>query len=267
MKVMNIGIIIRNDHDDTFPVALTPQMVSVIQNLLTQIPVLNSKLVGADGKKVASNPSIPIIPRAMEFDWDRAYTPMMPEEEQKLMKELNDKYIEDEANKPEETESSDAAKEGGIIVPEGMGKDDDEDPEKKVTPLFKDKDNPFNLSLKAEGRANVDLEKAGSDTEPDPDADDKVSVGSSDDAETAGAENTGEGLFEDTTLDADKAKAEEAKNAGTELDKQTGAEEVEGGATSEVDVASADTPPAGDGDCTVTPVDLKLKGSQEKIGG
>ena len=101
MKVMNIGIIIRNDHDDTFPVALTPQMVSVIQNLLTQIPVLNSKLVDPSGKKIAANPSIPIIPRNVEFDWDKAYSPMMPEEEQKLMKALQEKYNELEEAKPE----------------------------------------------------------------------------------------------------------------------------------------------------------------------
>ena len=261
MKVMNIGIIIRNDHNHTFPVALTPQMVSVIQNLLTQIPVLNSKLVDGTGKKIAANASIPIIPREMEFDWDLAYSPMMPDEEKKLMQALNDKYEEDEKNKPaeSETDASDVAKTGGIIVPEGMGKDEEEDPEKKVTPLFSDKDNPFNMSLKGEGRANVDLEEGASDKEPNPDADDKVTIGSdkaeqiADEAETAGAEPTAEEVDEAETAseEADKideseasdtTEASKAVEAGKELDKQTG-------------------------DCTVEPVNLELKGGQNDIGG
>jgi hypothetical protein len=230
---MNIGIIIRNDHDDTFPVALTPQMVSIIQNLLTQLPAAQSKLVDSSGKKVASNASIPIIPRLMEFDWDTAYAPIMPEEEQKMMKALQDKYAEDEKNcYLQRTEASDAAKTGGIIVPEGMNKDED-DPDGKVTKLkkpamFTDKDNPFNLSLDAKGRANVDLEKTGSDTEPDPNVDDKVSIGSdkeeeirADEAETAGAEPP-----------ADQAKAAEGESSE---------------------------------DCTVTPESLNLSGEQKNI--
>jgi hypothetical protein len=175
MKVMNIGIIIRNDHGDTFPVALTPPMVSVIQNLLTQMPAMNSKLVDGAGKSVVSKASIPIIPRCMDFDWDKAYAPIMPEEEQKLMKALHDKYTEIEKNKPDEPEASDMAKAGGIIVPEGMGKDDD--PDNKVEKLEKpgimtDKENPFNMELNANGRANVDTEEQA------------------DDAETAGTEET-----------------------------------------------------------------------------
>ncbi len=232
MKVMNIGIIIRNDHDDTFPVALTPQMVSVIQNLLTQIPVLNSKLVDGQGKKVAANASIPIIPRSMEFDWDRAYSPMMPEEEQKLMKEMQDKYAEDEANKIPTTEASDAAKTGGIIVPEGMGKDDDEDPEKKVTPLFKDKDNPFNMELNAEGRANVDIEAEKAD-----------------DAETAGAE-------EETQLTEDHIEASEEEAEGVRGEDLTEEQmkEIHDGEAEEAC-----------GDCTVTPDALNLSGEQKSI--
>lgn len=174
IKVMNIGIIIRNDHGDTFPVALTPQMVSVIQNLLTQIPVLNSKLVDGSGKKVAAKASIPIIPRNVEFDWNKAYSPMLPEEEQKLMKALQDKYKENEALKPAETEASDAAKTGGIIIPEGMAKDGEaeNDPDDKVTKLerpgaFTDPQNPYNLELNANGRANVDLEKAAEEEQED----------------------------------------------------------------------------------------------------
>jgi hypothetical protein len=240
MKVMNIGIIIRNDHDDTFPVALTPQMVSIIQNLLTQIPAMNSKIVDAKGKPVIADASIPIIPRRVEFDWDTAYAPIMPEEEQKMMKELREQYA------VAETEEVDKDKAGGIIVPEGMDKADD--PDNKVTKLKPaigtDKNNPFNLELDASGTANADLEKKGYTTEPDPKACvDKVGIGSdkmeeirADDKETAGAEPT----------------ADEAKAAGAELDKQASVEDLE-------------TTAIGKGDCTVTPDSLELNGEQENI--
>lgn len=257
MKVMNIGIIIRNDHDDTFPVALTPQMVSIIQNLLTQIPATQSKLVDSAGKPVVSKASIPIIPRCMEFDWDTAYAPIMPEEELKMMKALQDKYTEAEKNRPPETEASDGAKEGGIIVPEGMCKDED-DPEGKVTKLgmMQDVDNPFNMELNASGRANVDLEE-GENTDA---------------AETAGAE-----------VPVDQAKA--AKEAGLELDKQTGEEEdrlktpdlaaspatecVTQKLDEEVREMEDGIEKASEGecsgDCTVTPDALNISGEQKSI--
>jgi hypothetical protein len=199
-------------------------MVSIIQNLLTQIPALKSKLVDSQGKPVAARASIPIIPRCMEFDWETAYSPIMPEEEAKMMSEIQARYAKLEAEKEDNPEESDKAKTGGIIVPEGMGKEDD--PDDKVTKLkpdmMTDKDNPFNMSLDASGRSNVDLEKAGSDTEPDPkDCNDKLSIGS------------------------DKAKAENAKTAGAELDKQTGAEESV--------------------DCTVTPEPISMNSKQEDL--
>lgn len=251
MKVMNIGIIIRNDHDDTFPVALTPQMVSVIQNLLTQIPVLNSKLVDATGKKVASGQaSIPIIPRNVEFDWDRAYSPMMPEEEQKLMAALQAKYKEDEANKtPEETEASDKAKTGGIIVPEGMGKDDD--PENKITKvdgskpaMFTDKDNPFNMTLDAKGRANVDMEEQA------------------DSEETAGAEVE---AFDDAK--AIEAGSDVIGQAGEETRPQLTKDHIEVSEEEEVEEMEDGIEKAAEGeeagDCTVTPEPLKLSGDNK----
>ncbi len=151
MKVINMGIIIRNDHNDTFPVALNPQMVGLIQNLLTQIPLQQSQIVDGSGKKVTANASIPIIPRRVEFDWEGTYASMMPEEEKKLMAELVEKYKATEAVATE--------------VVEG-------DPDNKVESL-----NPMRLESSGEGRSNVDLEKAGSDTEPNPDADDKVGIG------------------------------------------------------------------------------------------
>lgn len=163
MKVMNIGIIIRNDHDDTFPVALTPQMVGVIQNLLTQIPLMKSKLVDGQGNKIAAKASIPIIPRAVDFDWDKAYQPLQPKEEAEMMKQLQEKYSKVEGSGIEG---------GGSIITEGIVKEDDteegkseDDPDNKVTKLndkpalFTDKDNPFNMTLAAKGRANVDLKE------------------------------------------------------------------------------------------------------------
>jgi hypothetical protein len=141
VKVINIGIIIRNDHGDTFPVALNPQMVQVIQNLLTQIPKLQSKLVDPAGKSVTANESIPIIPREVTFDWDAAYQPMDQKEEATLMKALAVKY--------KELEEQAVSLKG-------------DDPDNKVTQLekpgmFTDKDNPFNMTLDAKGRSNVDL--------------------------------------------------------------------------------------------------------------
>lgn len=144
---------------------------------------MKSNIVDAAGKKVAAGQaSIPIIPRYVDFDWDAAYSPMMPDEEAKLMKSLQEKYKEDEALRPIESEASDAAK---LVIPEGMDTGKDDNSECKVTPLFTDKDNPFNIELNANGRANVDLRESsmaenksaggcGSGVEPD-------------DAETAGA--------------------------------------------------------------------------------
>lgn len=244
MKVMNISILIRNDHGDTFPVALTPQMVSVIQNLLTQIPVMKSNIVDAAGKKVAAGQaSIPIIPRYVDFDWDKAYSPMMPDEEAKLMKSLQEKYKEDEALRPIENEASDAAK---LIVPEGMDTGKDDDSECKVTPLFTDKDNPFNMELNANGRANVDLE------------DEKA-----DDTETAGAGSM-EGPMGEEEIPpplTPEEMAENARSAGEKLNEEASEalpdDEVEGGIV----------PAAGEGDCTVTPESLKLNGGSNPIGG
>ncbi len=151
-KVVNIGVIVRNQEGDTFPVALTPQMVSVIQNLLMQIPVLDSKLVDPNGEKVASKTSIPIIPREIEFDWDKAYSPMDRELEAELMKKLADRYAG-----MKESEHTD-----GVITTDVEGLDG------KITKLhpereegaFKDEQNPFNLELKASGKANVGMTEA-----------------------------------------------------------------------------------------------------------
>jgi hypothetical protein len=139
-KVVNIGVIIRNEQGDTFPVALNPQMVGVIQNLLMQIPVSNSKIVGADGAKIASKQSIPIIPREITFDWEAAYSPMDRDVELELMKKLTEKYqAMDEAEKID----GDIEK----LHPDKAG-------------IGEDPDNPFKLELKATGRTDVDLLKA-----------------------------------------------------------------------------------------------------------
>ncbi len=151
MNVVNLGIIIRNDHGDTFPVALMPETVKAIQKLLTEIPLKNAKLVDGAGRKIVSSNTVPIIPRAITLDWETVYAPMLPEEEKRLMTELVKKYKAIEAVATE--------------VVEG-------DPDNKVESL-----NPMRLESSGEGRSNVDLEKAGSDTEPNPNADDKVSIG------------------------------------------------------------------------------------------
>ncbi len=148
-KGVNIGGIIRNEQGDTFPVALTPAMVGVIQNLLMQIPVMDSKLVDTSGKQIASKTSIPIIPREVEFDWDAAYCPMDREKEAELMKKLSEKYSNMAAAEltdgkiSEEIEGGDGSK---II------KLHPDTPEKK--PLLTDPDNPFNIELEATGTAN-----------------------------------------------------------------------------------------------------------------
>ncbi len=86
---MNIGIIIRNNYGDTFPVALTPPMVSVIQNLLTQMPKANDGgIVGPNGESATQGASIAIIPRKVDFVWEDAYKPMAAEDERKHMEEL-----------------------------------------------------------------------------------------------------------------------------------------------------------------------------------
>ena len=141
-KVVNIGIIIRNEQGDTFPVALTPQMVGVIQNLLMQIPMMDSKLVDPAGKKLASKQSIPIIPREIDFDWDAAYSPMEREEELALMKKLTEKY-----QSMEEAEKTD----GKIIKL---------NPETGKPAIGQDPENPFNLELESTGRANEGMTDA-----------------------------------------------------------------------------------------------------------
>ncbi len=136
-KVVNIGVIIRNEQGDTFPVALTPQMVGVIQNLLMQIPMMDSKLVDPAGKKLASKQSIPIIPREIEFDWDKAYTPMERADELELMKKLTERYA---------------------------AMDEAENTDGKITQLHPDRSkdnlNPFNMTLDASGKANEGMTDA-----------------------------------------------------------------------------------------------------------
>lgn len=150
-KVVNIGVIIRNEQGDTFPVALTPQMVGVIQNLL-QIPVMDSKLVDPEGKKLASKTSIPIIPREIEFDWEAAYTPMERGHEMALIKKLTDKYAA-----MTESQSIDGVIAGDI---EGVdGKVTHLHPKRKEG-AFTDPENPFNLELEATGRANAGMTDA-----------------------------------------------------------------------------------------------------------
>ncbi len=153
-KVVNIGVIIRNEQGDTFPVALTPQMVGVIQNLLMQIPMMDSKLVDPSGKKMASKTSIPIIPREIEFDWDAAYSPMDRDKELELMKKLSDRY--EALDESEVTDGAISTEiEGREVTPNGT---EDE----KVTPLhperqqgaFTNPENPFNLELESSGTAN-----------------------------------------------------------------------------------------------------------------
>ncbi len=153
MKVMNIGIIVRNDHNDTFPVALNPQMVQVIQGLLTQIPLKQSKLVGADGKQVASQTSIPIIPRLVDFDWDAAYAPMLPDDEKKLMELLMEKYKTLEAIPKTEIPEGEAQ---NVIA---TSLEDSDSKVEKLNPEKRDPLNPFGLKINATGRANVDLEE------------------------------------------------------------------------------------------------------------
>ena len=139
-KVVNIGILIRNEHGDTFPVALNPQMVGVIQNLLMQVPVMESKIVDPSGAKVASKTSIPIIPREVVFDWDAAYSPMDRNLEIELMKKLNERYAA----------MAEADLTDGKISTEIEGSEG-KDGKKK---LFTDPQNPFNVELKATGKAN-----------------------------------------------------------------------------------------------------------------
>lgn len=148
-KVVNIGVIIRNEQGDTFPVALTPAMVGVIQNLLMQIPVMDSKLVDPTGKNIASKTSIPIIPREVEFDWDAAYCPMDREKEQELMKKLTERYTAMGAAELTDGKISETIEggDGSKII-----KLHPDTPEKK--PLLTDPDNPFNLGLEASGTAN-----------------------------------------------------------------------------------------------------------------
>jgi hypothetical protein len=149
MKVTNIGIIVRNDLGDTFPVALTPNMVGVIQNLLTQIPLQAQNILDPNGMKAGkADPSIPIIPREITFNWDKAYAPMQPAEEKELMAKLHSKY----ANAVDENGEQKLLKEPQKLL---------EEPQKLLT----DPQNPFNLTLDAEGKANVDTEV--SDGEPE----------------------------------------------------------------------------------------------------
>lgn len=142
MKVMNIGIIIKTDQGDTFPVALTPQMVGVIQNLLTQIPMLNKAggLVDPSGKKIQARPSIPIIPRQVEFDWEAAYIPMEKEEELRLMEALQEKYDNTQEAQVKD-EVGDSGNKVAKLHPDRPG-------------MLEDPDNPFNMELEAKGTAN-----------------------------------------------------------------------------------------------------------------
>ncbi len=152
-KIVNIGIIVRNEQGDTFPVALMPQMVSVIQNLLMQIPMTDSKLVDPSGKKLSSNESIPIIPREIEFDWDAAYCPMDREVELDLMKKLNERYdAMAESESIDGSISTDIEVEGGKLLKLN--------PETGKPAMLQDPLNPFNVSLAATGTANKGMTDA-----------------------------------------------------------------------------------------------------------
>jgi hypothetical protein len=142
MEVVSIGIIIRNNYGDTYPVALTTQMVGVIQNLLTQIPMMNQSIVGPDGMKAGkATPSIPIIPRGVEFDWEAAYKPVPVEEEKVLMAGIVEKYRVIDLERVAADEK--IARDAGV-------------PLKKDKPaLLTDPDNPYNLELEGKGRSNV----------------------------------------------------------------------------------------------------------------
>jgi hypothetical protein len=105
---------------------------------------MQSKLLGADGKQVTANESIPIIPRRVKFDWAAAYEPMLPEEEKKLMTELQETYDMDEEAKKEEAENT----------VEVDGKVMKLNPETGKPAIGQDPQNPFNLELKATGKAN-----------------------------------------------------------------------------------------------------------------
>jgi hypothetical protein len=150
MEVVNIGIIIRNDHNDTFPVALTPSMVQIIQNLLTQIPKLQSKLVDPSGKQIAATESIPIIPRRVTFDWAAAYEPMDADVEKKLMAELNEEYIMDEETM--KTEKENTIEQDGKVMKLN--------PDTGKPAIGQDPQNPFNVELKATGQSNVGMGEA-----------------------------------------------------------------------------------------------------------
>jgi hypothetical protein len=160
MKVTNIGIIVRNDLGDTFPVALTPNMVGVIQNLLTQIPLQQKAILAPDGMKAGkADPSIPIIPREIDFDWAEAYKPMQPDMEKELMAKLKKKYDDREA-----------AKEANITSDQKLLKGPQkllEEPQKQLKEpqkLLKDPLNPFNMTCDAEGTANAETPKAGGES-------------------------------------------------------------------------------------------------------
>ncbi len=142
MQVMNIGVIVKNNYGDTFPVALTPNMVGVIQNLLIQIPEMQSNIVRPDGMKAAkSQPSIPIIPRNVDFNWAEAYKPLPPEEEKVLMENIVERYRVLDLEAIADAEKT--AKEAGVPL------------ETDKPALLTDPENPFNLELEGKGRSNV----------------------------------------------------------------------------------------------------------------
>jgi hypothetical protein len=137
MQVTNIGVIVKNNYGDTLPVSLTQETVEKIKHILGQMPtVADNKVLGLDGKPVASRATIPIIPRKMAFDWDYAYAEMTNEEKQEAFTELMAGYAE-------------LSESEGIVnnaIEEVLKNADD--------PL-----NPFEMKLNASGRANVDIEE------------------------------------------------------------------------------------------------------------
>jgi hypothetical protein len=150
MKVTNIGIIVRNDLGDTFPVALTPNMVGVIQNLLTQIPLQAQAILRPDGMKAGkAEPSIPIIPRAVDFNWEASYEPLQPAEEKRLMAMIHQKYADRDALD---------------VTPEQKLLEEPQKQLKEPQKLLTDPQNPFNLTLDAEGKANAETPKAGGES-------------------------------------------------------------------------------------------------------
>jgi hypothetical protein len=139
-QVVNLGVIIQNNHGETFPIALTPQMVSVIQNLIMQMPSMESNIVDPSGRKAMQKESVIIIPRVIEFDWEAAYASMTQVEEKELFTALIARYASLEKDgEPDYPCTPEEVTENTSIPP------------KPVDPL-----NPFNMGLESEMTGNDD---------------------------------------------------------------------------------------------------------------